>query len=110
MFPHTMKVTINGLYSVYDVPYNRLSWNGFAVPGFTLEQVHQLIQETSQAASDPTIDPDTMDTISIDAQGVVSVHSGMYNTTIVVEPDQDDGLFYIGAFDWTWEIAQDQNP
>ncbi len=107
MSPRTMKVTISGLYSVYDVPDNKRRWNGFAVPGFTVDQVHQLVGETNQAASDPDIGAAEVDTISIDTQGVVSVRSGTYDTTTVVESDQKDGLFYVGAYEWAWEIVED---
>jgi hypothetical protein len=98
----TMRVTISGIYSEYVVPYNPDRWNGWGIPGFTLDQVRQLVTETDAAAA--TAPPNQTDTITISEDGVVSVHSGQYDETTVVPPSPE-GLYYIGAADWAWEIV-----
>ncbi|ORT46837.1 hypothetical protein [Frankia sp. KB5] len=99
----TMRVTISGLYSEYEVPYNPDRWNGWGIPGFTLEQVRKLVAETDAAIA--KLPPDHIDdTITISEDGVVSVHSGQYDETTVVPPSPE-GLYYIGAADWAWEIV-----
>ncbi|KLL09875.1 MULTISPECIES: hypothetical protein [Protofrankia] len=98
----TMRVTISGVSSEYEVPANDDRWNGFAVPGFTLEQVRRLAAETAALAA--TVPADEIDTITIGDDATVSVHSGQWGSTTVVDP-APDGLYYIGAYEWAWEIA-----
>ncbi|ABD11094.1 hypothetical protein ThrDRAFT_03669 [Frankia casuarinae] len=98
----TMRVTISGVYSEYEVPANDDRWNGFAVPGFTLDQVRQLAAETDALGA--TVDADEIDTITIGDDGIVSVHSGHWNCTTIVVPDPD-GLYYVGGYEWAWEIV-----
>jgi hypothetical protein len=98
----TMRVTISGVFTEYEVPASDERWNGWAVPGFTASQVRQLAAETAALAA--TVPADQVDTITIGDDGTVSVHSGHGNTTTVVEP-AGDGLYYIGAHEWTWEIV-----
>ncbi|CAO5187549.1 conserved hypothetical protein [Frankia sp. AiPs1] len=98
----TMHVTISDVFSEYEVPASDDSWNGFAVPGFTLEQVHQLAAETAAIAE--TVPADEIEMITIGDDGTVRVHSTLGHTT-VVEPDPQDGLYYIGAYAWAWEIV-----
>ncbi|WP_055752607.1 MULTISPECIES: hypothetical protein [Frankia] len=98
----TMRVTISGVYTEYEVPANDDRWNGFAVPGFTLDQVRQLAAETAALAA--TVPADETDTITISDDGTVSVHSGHWGSTTVVEP-APDGLYYVGGNDWGWEIV-----
>ena len=100
--PATMRVTIAGIYSEYEVPFNDDRWNGWGIPGFTLDQVRQLAAESDVAAA--TSPPGETDTITISEDGVVSVHSGQYDETTIVPPSPD-GLYFIGAADWAWEIV-----
>ncbi|MCK9903909.1 hypothetical protein CC117_27690 [Parafrankia colletiae] len=98
----TMRVTISGVYSEYEVPASDERWNGWAVPGFTAGQVRQLAAETAVLAE--TVPADEIDTITIGDDGTVRVHSGQWDSTAVVEL-APDGLYYIGAYDWAWEIV-----
>jgi hypothetical protein len=61
-----------------------------------------LVAETDAVAA--TTPPDEIDTITINDDGTVSVYSGQWNTTTVLEPSPD-GLYYVGAAEWTWEIV-----
>ncbi|KPM50255.1 hypothetical protein ACG83_41285 [Frankia sp. R43] len=98
----TMRVTISGVYSEYEVPATDERWNGWAVPGFTASQVCQLAAETAALAA--TVPADEIDTITISDDGTVVVHSGQGASATVVEP-APDGLYYIGAYEWAWEIV-----
>ena len=91
----TMRVTISGVYSEYEVPANDDRWNGFAVPGFTLDQVRQLAAETDALGA--TVEGDEIEKITIGDDGIVSVHRGDRNwrKRVVWEPD---GLYYVGGY------------
>jgi hypothetical protein len=90
----------------YEVPYSTVRWNGFAVPGFTLDQVHQIATDladlhTALTAADlPT---DEQDTVTVNDDNTISIHSGTYNETTILTP-APDGLSYLGAHEWAWQI------
>jgi hypothetical protein len=67
MIARTMRVALDGLLTVYDVPHSAERWNGWAVPGLTLEQVRLLaadlaaFRDTMRGAGDPAAtDQDTI--------------------------------------------------
>jgi len=103
--PRTMRVALDGTRD-YDVPYNPVRWNGFAVPGFTLDQARQIAADlaaehlTLAAAGHPT---DEQDTVTVNDDDTISIHSGTYHETTILEPSPD-GLYYLGAYEWAWQI------
>ncbi|MCK9877861.1 hypothetical protein MXD59_19115 [Frankia sp. Ag45/Mut15] len=101
----TMRVTLDGTHE-YEVPHNDLSWNGFAVPGFTLTQARQLAHdidaELNAAAAAQPSHLNESDTLTVDEHGTVTFHTSFDGSTIL-EPAAD-GLYYIGGFRWAWQI------
>jgi hypothetical protein len=99
----TMKVTIPGVVGIYEVPLNEETWNGFAVPAFTLAQVRQLAAEF---AASPSPFPEEDDVLHVDEDGTVWVDVA-HSTHEDYEPDAD-GRYAIGAFQWAWEFTYNE--
>ncbi|CUU61082.1 hypothetical protein Ga0074812_15518 [Parafrankia irregularis] len=98
----TMRVTLEGL-GEYEVPANNLRWNGFACPGFTLDQVREIAVDLH--LSNLAIGSDDQETIIVGDDEIVTIHNTWSNDTETVEPNPRDGLYYVGGFRWTWEIV-----
>ncbi|CAO5187565.1 conserved hypothetical protein [Frankia sp. AiPs1] len=98
----TMRVAVEGL-GPYDVPDTGRRWIECAVPGFTLEQVHQIAADLDR--DNLAVGSDDQETISVSEDGVVTMHATAGQVTQTVTPDPQDGLYYIGAYAWAWEIV-----
>lgn len=96
----TMKVTIPGVVSIYQVPLNDTTWNGFAVPAFTLAQVRQLAAEF---AATPAHFPEDTDVLHVEDDNTVWIDVA-HDTREDLAPDPD-GRYLVGAFRWAWEFV-----
>ncbi|MFJ3817828.1 hypothetical protein [Streptomyces sp. NPDC090056] len=113
------RVTIDGTpdYPAVLDPANR--WNGFVSPFFTLDTVRQLAAETLDIAT--KYGYDCADTIHVidggtDSNGApraVVLHirwmyledEGPAQVTSIINPREEDGLYGIGGWEWTWSIS-----
>ncbi|MCM3883147.1 hypothetical protein [Frankia sp. R82] len=106
----TMRVTLDSL-GEYEVPASDVSWNGFAVPGFTLDQVREIAANLD--LSRLAIGSDDQETITIGEDGTVTMRitgSGEVDDPDreeTVTPDPHDGLYYIGGHRWAWEFVDE---
>ncbi|WP_331732030.1 hypothetical protein OG592_41035 (plasmid) [Streptomyces avidinii] len=122
-FPQTgsvrTRVTIDGTpdYPAVVDPANR--WNGFVSPFFTLDTVRELAAETLDVATKQGYDcADTIHVIdggtdSGGAPRAVVLHirwmyledEGPAQVTSIISPREEDGLYGIGGWEWTWSIS-----
>ncbi len=105
-----MRVSLDGV-GEYEVSHNDVTWNGFGVPGFTLDQVRELAADLNRFALTVGFDESAM--IDVTDGGVVTVHTvELHGKTVKfleeqVTPDPRDGLYYVGGWQWAWEIIDE---
>ncbi|MFE5795802.1 hypothetical protein ACFQ8C_24955 [Streptomyces sp. NPDC056503] len=113
------RVTITGTenYEAVVDPSDR--WNGFVSPYFTLDTVRQLSADTLAMAEAGGYDyADTVHVIDggSEADGTpraIVLHiswtfladEGPAQVASIISPREEDGLYCIGGWEWTWSIS-----